>query len=110
VDARLTGERFLLVLPLIGDGTSEDPKRPMFTPAGNEASPIEAYSWTPTDDGRLAIVLLVVNHPDKLQSIIADQRVVAAFQKGKQNRAVVEQAIKKLKRDFSLADFLGGAR
>jgi hypothetical protein len=110
VDARMTGERVILVVPIVGAGTIDDPKRPLFAPKPGEDSPVDGFSWVPTDGGRLAIVVLRARQPEALQSALADARVQLAFQRGKHTRDQIETALRKLKRDFSLLQLLGGVQ
>jgi hypothetical protein len=110
VDTRLIGDRIVLVVPIVGSGTMDDPKRPLFAPRPGQDSPFSGYSWVPSDNGRLAIVMLVVKDPVALQDTLSDSRIVKAFQKGRQRRADIEEKLKKLKQDFDLTQLLGGVR
>ena len=110
VDARLTGERIILVVPFVGAGTIDDPKRPLFAPKPGEDSPVEGFAWVPTDSGKLAIVVLDGTAPRR--SCVRHWLMCAfeGFQKGKHTRDEVEGVLKKLKKDFSLEQFLGGVQ
>ena len=110
VDPRLTRERIICVVPIVGAGTFADPRRPLFAPRPGEQGPIEGFSWTATDDERLAIVEFVAGHPDALRSILTDARVTNAFRRGTDKKSDIETALKKLKRDFDLDKFAGGVR
>ena len=59
VDFMNMHERIIAVVPVIGSGTYEDPKRPLFAPSGKESVPgLISWSWQASDDGKLAIDLL----------------------------------------------------
>ena len=110
VDARLVGERVFLVVPVTGSGTLDDPKRPVIVPKAGEDSPFDGYTWVASDDGQLAIVMLVTKDPQALRDALSDLRVRRAFQKGKHKRNDIEQELKKVRKDFDLDRFLGGVQ
>ena len=74
VDAANSYHRVICVVPLIGSGTWDDPKRPMFAPTSSELgrgkSGILAYYQEPSDDGQSAIVLFVAVDRASLQPIL----------------------------------------
>jgi hypothetical protein len=96
----MTRERLVAVVPLVGEGTPDDPRRPLFAPKPGEKSPIEGYSWEPTDDGRFAIVEFVAGSAADLDGIANDARTVKAFRKGRGKKSDVERELRKFKRDF----------
>lgn len=106
VAARNLHERLLCVVPLIGAGTADDPQRPLFAPARlDPASPsgIIAYSWQPSDDGKLAIVEFVARDRAAFRGILTAGRAdVRAFVRGQRSRAEVETEVKRVRRDFAL--------
>ena len=109
VDPRNMFERVIAIVPLIGSGTPEDPKRPMYTPAPSEINPasrtgIIAFTWVPTDDGHRAIVEFVARDRASLRQILND-RGVQSFLKGNGKRADVEAALKVHKKDFDINKF-----
>ena len=104
------GERVFLVVPVTGSGTLDDPKRPVIVPKPGEDSPIDGYTWVASDDGQLAIVMLVTKDPQALRDALNDLRVRRAFQKGKHKRNDIEQELKKVRKDFDLDRFLGGVQ
>jgi hypothetical protein len=102
------------VLPLVGAGTPEDPRRPMFVPLpprpGDPPSRagILAYTWQPSDDGRYAVVLLVAADRAAFAEVLAerDRRPDAkVFEKGRARRADIESELRRVKRDFDFEKF-----
>jgi hypothetical protein len=105
VDPRNLHERVIAVVPIIGAGTYADPKRPLFAPTPRETSKsggIIEYQWTPSDDGKYAVVEFVAKTRAELMSIITDSRTLKAFEKGKSKKADIERELQKYRKDFSL--------
>ena len=106
------------IVPMIGLGTVNDPKRPMFTglPGAKIALPIAGHSTAITaqrtgiigyhaqisDDGKSALVEFIAPSTTDFKDIVgtADSRV-RLFQKGPQTKAEVEAAFRVQKKDFS---------
>jgi hypothetical protein len=111
VDSRNMYERVLCVVPMIGLGTFDDPKRPMFTPAPSafRASAITrtgilGFSYEVSDDGLLALVEFVAHDRSAFEQILAAP-TVKSFLKGKDKREDVEAEFKKYKKDFDFKHF-----
>ena len=106
VDPRNTYHRIICVVPLVGTGTAEDPRRPLHAPTLISASPdgIIAFTQVPTDDGKFAIVEFVARSRKAFQAILADT-AITTFEKGAQSATAVEAALRKLKKDFDLVKF-----
>ncbi len=109
VNPRNTHERLLCIVPMVGRGTPDDPRRPMFAPApaarGKAPSRegIIAYTYQVSDDGRYALAEFVALDRTAFKPILdqQDRSVdVKAFVKGKDKKADVEAEFRKLKRDF----------
>ena len=105
VNARHTHERLYCVVPIIGKGTLEDPKRPMYAPAPLSMKPgsrtgILAYQFETSDDGTMALVEFVAADRAAFAPILAD-RTVKAFRKGKDKTVDVETEFKLHKKNFS---------
>src|SRR5687768_6062464 len=86
VDSKHLNERVLVIVPLVGAGTYQDPKRPLFAPdpgEKGESDGVQSFEWQPTDDGQFAIAEFVARDPKVIAEIAADRRVVKAFVKGK---------------------------
>jgi len=72
--------RVWAVVPLVGAGTPEDPKRPMFVPSPTEAAADQAnnerpdlfgYSMQLSDSGDFALVEFIVADPMAFESLLA---------------------------------------
>src|SRR5687768_16450605 len=77
VDLENRHERVIAIVPMIGTRTSADPRRPLFAPAPNEfrvGQGIIEYQWTPSDDGKYAVVEFVAKTRRELAHIVADSR------------------------------------
>jgi hypothetical protein len=109
------GRRLLAVVPMVGQGTYEDPKRPMFVPAQGQQGVADdlSYSALPSDDGRFAIVEFSLSKPSKegMKSLDAIAGSTAAgvqvFERGKQGRDDVERELRKVRKNFSFEELAG---
>jgi hypothetical protein len=122
VDMRHTNERLICVVPMIGKGTYDDPRRPKYAPVMNfaagdekaakaraERTGILAYQAIVSDDGQYALVEFVAADRAAFAEILADETLKdKVFEKGKSRREDMERAFIKLKRGFNL-DELGVA-
>jgi len=106
VDPRNTYHRVICVVPLVGAGTAQDPRRPLYAPSLASASPdgVIAFTQVPTDDGKSAIVEFVAKSRKALQTILADT-TITTFEKGTQSASAIETALKRFKQDFNLVKF-----
>jgi hypothetical protein len=107
VDSRNLHERILAVVPLTGTGTYADPRRPIFAPIGVESrdsSGIIECRWTPSDDGRYAVVEFVALSRKALQPILSDPRTLKAFERGKSKKDDIERELRIYRKDFSLEE------
>jgi len=112
VDPRNMYERALCIVPIVGAGTPDDPRRPEFAPlptrVGTAASGdgIIAFSFQASDDGKFALVEFVARTREAFAPILADKRPeVKVFIKGKDKRQDIEAAFRKLKTTFNLDTF-----
>lgn len=103
-------ERLVCIVPMIGAGTAEDPRRPMYTPAGpREANPFLAFSYLASDDGKFALVEFVAVDRAAFDGILQDRDPrVKKFLKGKVKREDVEAEFRKHRKNVDLRNF--GAR
>ncbi len=98
---------------MVGRGTPDDPRRPLYAPVPNpRAAPsrqgIIAFSYQLSDDGKFALVELVAANRAAFAAILADRRPdVKVFEKGKARREDIEREFRKYKRDFQLDRFRG---
>ena len=110
VPLRNMHERLLLVVPMIGAGTTEDPRRPMFVPAPTPNEPpspdgIIAFTFQESDDGRYALVEVVARDRATFKAIFDAQSSrgdVKVFQKGRDKKEDIEKEFRKHKKDFDL--------
>jgi hypothetical protein len=113
VDAGLLRDRVLAVVPLVGKGTWDDPKRPMFAPIPSQQAPTDrsgviAYQHLMSDDGKFALVEFVfASHPALTQVLSAAAAApnVKAFERGKHTQAEIEATFKQYKKSFSFDTF-----
>lgn len=107
VDPEYRYERLICIVPMVGTGTAEDPRRPQSAPSGpGEASPILAYSYIMSDDETWALVEFVAPDASAFAGMCqsSDSRV-KRFRKGKNRRADVETAFKPFRRNLDLSGF-----
>ena len=89
LDPRQMYERLMCVVPMVGLGSFEEPKRPMFTPtpaalrtAAASRTGVLGFSYVVSDDGLLALVEFVARDRSAFQQILASP-TVKSFVKGK---------------------------
>lgn len=126
VPARNLYERVISIVPMVGSGTLDDPKRPMFAPNMQGIRPadyagktlkehsetlgnqIVEYTYELSDDGQYAIVEFVARNPQALNALLQSARTdVKVFRKGWAKRADIELEAKKVKKSFDLDRFAG---
>jgi len=105
-------ERVFAIVPMVGKGTMDDPRRPMFAPSDEEKDLPEeqrilSFTAIPSDDGRLALVEFVAKDRAAFRRIAEAGRDLnlKIFVKGRDSRESIEQEFRRLKRDFSLDTF-----
>jgi hypothetical protein len=112
------GEHVIAVVPLIGAGTVDDPRRPMFIPKPSETSAALAEGRTPellafhfvvADDGKTAIVEYVAPNRAALQPILeaASAGTVTAFEPRKRSLPALILELRRAKANFDWAGFRG---
>ncbi len=106
VDPRNLYNRVIAVVPLVGKGTADDPKRPQYAPwpPSHDPDGILAFTFEPTDDGQKAVVEFVARNRAAFQQILND-KTVTVFEKGKAAKADIEGALKPLRKDFDMDRF-----
>ena len=112
VDAGNLYSRVLAVVPIVGKGTLDDPKRPTFAPLPSQMTPgnrngIIAFHHEVSDDGQYALVEFVAVQPSALQAVVAAANLpgVKVFQRGTNTQAQVETEFQKYKKGFSFDKF-----
>src|SRR5437868_9603200 len=119
VSPEMRDHRVWAIVPLIGSGKPDDPKRPMFTPSPVEQaaklqkgdrSGVIGYSMQLSDDGKSALVEFVGPTPADLQHIVTSTAPgVKAFERGKASKAQIEAEFQKYKTGFTLSSLTGQA-
>jgi len=109
VDPANAYERVFAIVPMIGAGTMDDPKRPLYAPAPHSQSPaahagILAYHFEISDDGTLALVEFVARDRSAFKALLADS-TVTAFLRGQHDLAGIVAAFTALKKDFDINSF-----
>ncbi len=111
VDSRHTYERLYCVIssPLVGKGTLDDPKRPMYAPAPRAMNPasgtgILSYQYQLSDDGKTALVEFVARDRSAFAPIVADKSV-KSFLKGRDSAVDVDAEFKVHKKNFTFDGF-----
>lgn len=118
----LSYERLLAVVPMVGAGTYEDPRRPKYAPTGplqlSEGAPsdraqpnseanqpvrkgILGFSFVVSDDSQFALVQFVAASKADFKQILADPNV-KSFIKGKTRRLDIETEFRRFKADINL--------
>ena len=113
MDDRNFGERLVVIVPLIGDGTPRNPFRPLFAPTTDEmktAGGIIGYTSVLSDDRKFALVELVATDRKAFDAILKDTRQdVKKFDHTKgSTKEDIELEFRKLKKDFDFAKFKEG--
>jgi len=105
-------ERLLCVVPMVGKGTHDDPRRPLFAPlpqairATGQQPQIIGFTYQESDDGKFALVEFVARDRKALAPMLTDPRSdIKVFEKGKANRDDIEREFRKYKKDFDLDRF-----
>ena len=97
------GERVFLTAPMVGRGSTEDPKRPAFVrEAGVE------FRYLVSDDGTMALVAASPRNLAELQRLermVRTEPRARIFRPERDPRAVVEAQFRRLKRDFDPESF-----
>ena len=120
VSPEMMYHRVWAVVPLIGKGTPDDPRRPMFVPTlaeqavrwkSGDRSGILGYSMQISDDGLLALVEFVGATPADLKFIVNSRAPgVKAFERGTATKAEIQAEFQKYKANFSLNSIAAGAQ
>ncbi len=119
VDPKNLYHRIICVTPLTGSGSATDPVRPKYapwplpiqqmgTPVPNPAiqnqGAIIAFSYVLSDDRQSAIVEFVARSRSAFTAILNDSSI-QTFEEGTVTRAVIEAALQKYRKNFSLDQF-----
>ena len=112
VDPRNMYERALCVVPMVGAGTPDDPRRPAYAPlppspgSPPSADGIIGFTYQVSDNGKFALVEFVARNRAAFKELLADGNPeVKVFIKGKDKREDIDKEFKKHKKDFDLDKF-----
>src|SRR5258706_10565440 len=110
VDMRNTHHRVIAVVPIIGAGTPDDPRRPAYVlpPLRGKApsrTGIIAFTWQASDDNKFALCEFVADNRAALAPILADKSITVIFEKSKAKKNDVGNALKQFKKDFDVDNF-----
>lgn len=117
VDLANLYSRAYLIVPMIGSGTWDDPRRPMFAPPPQQMTPgtrtgILAFNQVESDDGKFALIEIVAANKAELASIKgpiqAQLSAVPGFQlfdRSTTSPATVQSAFQAHKKNFDITKF-----
>ena len=113
VSPEMMYHRVFAIVPLIGSGKPDDPRRPMFTPSPAEQAAkfkngdrtgVIGYSMQLSDDGKSALVEFMGENPSELKFIVNSQAAgVIAFERGTATKEQIQAAFQKYKAGFTLS-------
>jgi hypothetical protein len=126
VDVRQLHERIYCVVPMVGSGSYDDPRRPAFAPVPSGQNPqtastgistdltsqtdqpapagILAYSYQASDDGQYALVEFVARDRAAFKDILASAtQGNKVFERSKNSLTEIQQEFRKYKKNFNLA-------
>lgn len=113
--------RIICVVPMIGTGTLDDPRRPMLAPIPNQPASTKAskgFLDSPTimafhsvvgDDGQFAIVELEARDRAAFQSILRNRSLLQSFDLAKTKLETLVPQLRRYKRNFELRMLQGGS-
>jgi hypothetical protein len=117
VDPASMYSRVYAIVPMIGSGTWDDPKRPMFAPVVQQMTPgsrtgIIAFNQVQSDDGNFALIEIVTATKPQL-ALVAEQmnsQLATAtgfqlFDRSTTSVATVQSAFGLLKANFDITKF-----
>lgn len=114
--------QIICVVPMVGAGTVNDPRRPMFAPvAGQKAESekpskgfvdpavITSYRSVITDDGLFAIVVFEAHDRAAFRSILSSRSLLKSFDLTNTPLDTLLPILRTFKRNFDLPMLQGGA-
>ncbi len=115
VDPSQMYHRVYARVPMVGAGTKEDPRRPMFAPfpapSAVDRTGVIAFQVQVSDDGNWGLVEFVGASPKELQFITQSANAnVKVFERGKTTQAEIEAEFKKYKKNFTMSMFVTRAQ
>lgn len=104
--------RILVIVPMIGSGKADDPKRPMGAPTPAQLRTMNrdgiiGMQYVLSDDGKFALVEFVTASPIALKPLLTASAAAGnkSFERGKNTVLDVEAEFQKLKKGFRLDQF-----
>lgn len=118
VDPGNQGERIYAIVPMVGTGRGDDPRRPLFAPLrtpGARTTPadpvITGFRYELSANGQLALVEFIAGHPKAFDAIRGANRAdVKVFERNRATVADLEREFRAHKPNFDGQKFLGGGR
>ena len=109
VDPANAYERIYAIVPIVGAGTMDDPKRPLYAPASHSINStartgILGYHFVTSDDGTQALVEFVAADRSQFKTILADS-TIQTFIRGSADFPAIQSAFQLLKKDFNINNF-----
>jgi hypothetical protein len=117
VDPGSLYSRIYVIVPMIGSGTWNDPKRPMFAPVPQQMTPgnrtgIIAFNHVESDNGNFALIEIVMATRSQLVQLIGQVNTQLAgvtgfqlFDRSTTSLATVQTAFQALKKNFDITKF-----
>ncbi len=107
--------RIYAIVPMVGSGTWEDPRRPMFAPVPHQMTPgsrtgFIAFNHVESDDGNVALIEIVAANRLELSKITAQISAAAVpglqlFGRSTTSAVTVQSAFQLLKKNFDITKF-----
>jgi hypothetical protein len=107
--------RIYAIVPMVGSGTWDDPRRPMFAPIPQQMTPgsrtgIIAFNHVESDDGNSSLIEIVAANRSGLALITAQMNAAAVsglqlFDRSTTSQATVQSAFQLLKKNFDITKF-----
>jgi len=109
--------RVYAIVPMIGSGTWDDPRRPMFAPVPQQMTPgnrtgIIAFNHVESDDGTLALIEIVTATRSQLAQVtgqinsqLAGVTGFQLFDRSSISQAAVQTAFQAFKKNFDITKF-----
>ena len=117
VDPSSMYARIYAIVPMVGSGTWDDPKRPMFAPIAQQVTPgirtgVIAFNSVTSDDGNFALIEIVAATRPQLALITSQMNAQLAavtgfqlFDRSTTSVATVQTAFQALKQNFDITKF-----
>ncbi|MCX6633452.1 MAG: hypothetical protein NTW28_38140 [Candidatus Solibacter sp.] len=102
-------ERLVVVVPMTGKGTYDDPRRPDLGTLEAKDTALTGWRYELSDDGKNAIVLLSGAHLGQARAVTAKASLAHAtvYERGRHSKEEIETEMRKFRKDFSLERLVG---